>query len=1066
MSFQPDLWTRCEYDGLPVYLRGDRPDWFVPNFPGDLILQELARNPNAQLDIPARLFLARLPDSLPLPYPGRAALLQTDYLRECWFHLTNRCNQSCRHCLFASSPREKAELPGARVLSLAREAATLGCRVFALTGGEPLVHPDFAGLVTHLLSLANAHVVVLTNGLGLMDYAAALSGWPRDRFHLQISVDGSPQYHDRLRGRGAYQALLQQLQWLRGQNRTFTLAMCVAAGNVADLTAVVELAHHYGAANVHFLWYLVRGRGEAGRSVAPAVIFPHLVQAVARAAELGLTIDNLTALRSQVFSPSGTIHDGPGSGWNSLAIGPDGRVYPSPALVGRPELATDLTGSLAQAWRESPVLERIRQTTAASLASPWRFLLGGGDLDHSYLQSGSFLGRDPYQPLAEQLCLWLIAREASPSGSGEKPGLRLKMGEVLETCGATAGVALTHHNCLLAAAQPGSIDTVKTFYQAAAALDQSDILNPIGYPEEFIAHIPPTWRFRGYGCGSPVLEAGLQPGERVLDLGCGRGIECFIAAPLVGPTGRVYGVDMLEAMLSRARAGAAAVAANLGFDNLAFKSGYLEDLPLEAHSLDVVLSNCVINLSAHKRRTFAEIFRVLRPGGRLVIADVVCDTEPPAALKNDDVLRGECLAGALVQKDLFGLLQESGFTAVYAEKRFPYRQVQGHQFFSLTYRAVKPEAAQTVTVMYRGPAAGLLTTAGELLPAGVPRTLPASYLPPDTGDLLILDEAGAVLNQAWEAPACCPGAQGCCASPSQTAAPPAVSPALACCAPPAALGSLIAPPPAARLTGQAIMSASQGIENISVSLDHHNLFTANPKLETADHQGGCLVCGSPLVYQTRETLAHCYYCQRAQAANALCQAGHFVCDACHSREALTVMEHLLLASQETDLVALLAQCRRHPSLPLHGPEHHSLVPGIILTVFRNLGGQVTAEMLRTAIRRGQSLLGGACAFVGACGAAVGVGTAFSILLGATPVKSRQRHLVQQITLEVLQASTQIPGARCCQRESWLALRQAARLSEPHLPRTLPAAAPLKCRQWRQNRECLGTACPLWPGADS
>ena len=361
------------------------------------------------------------------------------------------------------------------------------------------------------------------------------------------------------------------------------------------------------------------------------------------------------------------------------------------------------------------------------MESPFRFLLGGGDLDHSYVHGKSFLGADPYLPLYEKLALWLITREIQSSGASDNPGLQLKMGEVLETCGSNGGVALTHHNCLLAAAQPGSIDTIKAFYQDAALTEKTDILNPIGYPEELIAHIPPAFRLRGYGCGSPVLEAGLSPGERVLDLGSGLGIECFIAAPLVGPSGRVYGVDMLEAMLSRARAGAAEVAANLGYDNLEFKNGYLESLPLGPQSVNVVLSNCVINLSAHKRHTFAEIFRVLAPGGRLIIADVICDTEPPAALKNDDVLRGECLAGALTQKDLFGLLHESGFTSVCALKRFPYRQVQGHKFYSLTYRAVKPGSIHPVQVIYPGPLAGLVTEQGDLLPAGLPRslTLPA-----------------------------------------------------------------------------------------------------------------------------------------------------------------------------------------------------------------------------------------------------------------------------------------------------------------------------------------------------
>ncbi len=200
MSFQPNLWTRLEFDGQPIYLRGDRPDWFVPNSSGDDILRDLAVNPHGRLDIAARLFLERLPDSPPLPYLGRAAHLTTDHLRECWFHLTNRCNQGCRHCLFSSSPREKMELAASRVLSLADEAAALGCRVFALTGGEPFVHPEFCRIVDHLLSYDNSHVIVLTNGLLLQQTSRSLAKWPAERFHLQISVDGNPGHHDTIRG--------------------------------------------------------------------------------------------------------------------------------------------------------------------------------------------------------------------------------------------------------------------------------------------------------------------------------------------------------------------------------------------------------------------------------------------------------------------------------------------------------------------------------------------------------------------------------------------------------------------------------------------------------------------------------------------------------------------------------------------------------------------------------------------------------------------------------------------------------------------------------------------------
>ena len=162
-----------------------------------------------------------------------------------------------------------------------------GCRVFALTGGEPFVHPDFSHIVDHLLSYDNSHVVVLTNGLLLQQTAQAIAKWPSARFHLQISLDGNPEHHDQIRGPGAYKALTSQLAWLHRRQYPFTLSMCVNANNVGDMPALVELAHQYGGSNVHFLWYFVRGRGEAASFAPPEKILPHLIQAGERAAQSG-----------------------------------------------------------------------------------------------------------------------------------------------------------------------------------------------------------------------------------------------------------------------------------------------------------------------------------------------------------------------------------------------------------------------------------------------------------------------------------------------------------------------------------------------------------------------------------------------------------------------------------------------------------------------------------------------------------------------------------------------------------------------------------------------------------
>jgi 7,8-dihydro-6-hydroxymethylpterin dimethyltransferase len=763
MTFRHQLWSRFEYDGIPIYLRGDKPEWFVPNDRGDQVLQDYMQGRADIEDWQVKRFLQRLPDTAEQPYGGRATILKTDHLQEIWFHLTNRCNQACRHCLFSSSSQETAELPGSRIREIAAQAAGLGCRVFSLTGGEPLVHPELEAIVDSLLGHDEAHVVVLTNGTLLRDHAEALGRWPRERFHLQISLDGLKPGHDEVRGKGAFDTLIANLAWLKTKENPFTLSMCVNADNLADMPGVVDLAAETGAANVHFMWFFVRGRGTPRWYVPPEEIFPYLVEA-ARYAEAGnISIDNFEVLRSQVFAPSGTIHDGANSGWESLAIGPDGKLYPSPALVGMEPLGTEMRNGLSTAWRQSPVLNALRESTAASLKSPWRFLLGGGDPDHSYLHGGGFMGQDPYVELFEKMAMWLIAQEAGKEPSSGPPALRLKMGEVLESCGTHGAVALTHTNCLLAAAMPDSRTTIKKFYHGAAQTTKTDILNPVCYPEDVVAQIPQEARVRRYGCGSPVLDAELRPGHRVLDLGSGTGVECFIASGLVGQGGQVTGVDMLDSMLELSERAAAGVAANLGYRNVEFKKGYLEELPMPDSSTDVVLSNCVINLSPHKRRTFAEILRVLRPGGRLVISDVVCETEPDAAIRNDEVLRGECISGAFTQRDLFRILEETGFVAARVLKRFPYRVVQGHRFFSMTYEAKKPLAANKVSVMYRGPFAALVTHAGEVLPVGETVQVDLDELLVGRSDLLVFDEGGNVINMEMTAPACCtPTAPNCC----------------------------------------------------------------------------------------------------------------------------------------------------------------------------------------------------------------------------------------------------------------------------------------------------------------
>jgi ubiquinone/menaquinone biosynthesis C-methylase UbiE len=161
----------------------------------------------------------------------------------------------------------------------------------------------------------------------------------------------------------------------------------------------------------------------------------------------------------------------------------------------------------------------------------------------------------------------------------------------------------------------------------------------------------------GLGCGNPQAIAALKPGETVLDLGSGGGFDCFLAARQIGDHGRVIGVDMTPAMISKARANAD----QGGYHNVEFRLGEIENLPLADHSVDVIISNCVINLSPDKERVFKETFRVLKPGGRLAISDVVATTTLPETVRHDVTLYTGCMAGASLIDELETMLATAGF---------------------------------------------------------------------------------------------------------------------------------------------------------------------------------------------------------------------------------------------------------------------------------------------------------------------------------------------------------------------------------------------------------------------
>ena len=194
----------------------------------------------------------------------------------------------------------------------------------------------------------------------------------------------------------------------------------------------------------------------------------------------------------------------------------------------------------------------------------------------------------------------------------------------------------------------------------------SDASKKVGYSDDDLAAAPDGANL-GLGCGNPVAIASLQNGETVLDLGSGGGFDAFLAAKRVGPTGRVIGVDMTPEMIERATANAKAGR----YSNVEFRLGDIENLPVDDNSVDVIISNCVINLAADKSRVFAEAFRVLKPGGRLMVSDTVLIRPIPEAIQKSVAAYVGCVSGALMKEEYLSMLRAAGFTKAEIVKDSP-----------------------------------------------------------------------------------------------------------------------------------------------------------------------------------------------------------------------------------------------------------------------------------------------------------------------------------------------------------------------------------------------------------
>ncbi len=303
---------------------------------------------------------------------------------------------------------------------------------------------------------------------------------------------------------------------------------------------------------------------------------------------------------------------------------------------------------------------------------------------------------------------------------------------------------------------------VRERYAAGAKTAEARLCCPVDYNPEYLKVIPQEVIDRDYGCGDPSKY--LRENETVLDLGSGTGKICFIAAQVVGAGGKVIGIDMTDEMLDVARNNAPIVAERIGYGNVEFRKGRIQDLALDLEkldaelkarpitdaasflradelaqelrikhplvatdSVDVVVSNCVLNLvePKSKRQLFEEIFRVLKKGGRAVISDIVSDEDVPEHLQNDPELWSGCIAGALTEEGFLGAFSEAGFYGIQILSRDekPWQTVEGIEFRSLTIEAFKgkqgPCFERNQAVIYRGPFREVLDDDNHRMERGV-----------------------------------------------------------------------------------------------------------------------------------------------------------------------------------------------------------------------------------------------------------------------------------------------------------------------------------------------------------
>lgn len=706
------------------------------------------------------------------PYSGRANFIKPEKLNELWIHTNNNCNLTCTHCLVNSSPTGDRGLPTKNIKSIIADACRLGTNRFYITGGEPFVRNDMFEVLHYITEEKHKEVAVLTNGTLFGN--GGPNGFQRldaERIKIQISLDGSnPEINDPIRGRGSFEQILSGIKYTIKAGFLPTVTSAITSKNAHDIPEITRLIASLGVKNHHLLWLHNRGRaatnppnltnppfskGGVG-GILPEKLIETLRAVKEAAKEVGILIDNYESLKIRLNSQRGTKYDLSNACYDSLCIYSNGEVYPSASFAGYKGLCCGniMDKPLKDIWQDSPVSKSFRNATLQRKTDcapcHLRFLCGGGDLEHAYLYSNNTVhtiqdmlcGTDPYcTPYKEMIADALLElgeekqRMFNARSGFNAPIIFKAMGEGALNCGmqdaeseiphsrfhTPHSVKTLHSNCVLSFDIDRARQIVRTFYGKAAKEPQEELCCPTSYQAVDVSHIPQDVLDRFYGCGSPMSIAGMTDGETVVDLGSGGGIDCFIAAKKVGPDGKVIGVDMTDEMLEIANENNALVAEHLNYNVVEFTKGFLEEIPVDNSTVDLITSNCVINLSPDKKAVFREMWRILKDTGRVIVSDIVSEGEVPPHLRVDEKLWGECMGGALTEEEFMSYLEQAGFYGLQVLQKVFWREVEGCKFFSVTIRGHKFEKKAGCTyigqqAIYRGPFKAVMDEEGHLFP--------------------------------------------------------------------------------------------------------------------------------------------------------------------------------------------------------------------------------------------------------------------------------------------------------------------------------------------------------------